>query len=117
MADLSPEHMQARTVLCQLVNYVRVDAIYTPTPIHPKFFIPLLLKFNALACFGGHTESLSQLEIGIGEYFGDILVEEKSRSILIPRIQGVHTGKLSCGYGIIVKYGALYFSYSSSIWT
>jgi cleavage stimulation factor subunit 3 len=43
MADLSPAHMQARTVLRQLVNHV--GAIYPPNS--PEIFLPSLPKFDA----------------------------------------------------------------------
>jgi hypothetical protein len=43
MADLSPAHMQARTVLRQLVNHV--GAIYPPNT--PEIFLPSLPRFDA----------------------------------------------------------------------
>ena len=43
MADLSPAHMQARTVLRQLVNHI--GAIYPPNS--PEIFLPSLPKFDA----------------------------------------------------------------------
>jgi cleavage stimulation factor subunit 3 len=42
MADLSPVHMQARTVLRQLVNHI--GTIYPPNT--PEIFLPSLPRFD-----------------------------------------------------------------------
>ena len=75
MADLSPAHMQARTVpSTTLVTY----------PLNsPEIFLPSLPKFEA--CFGLQMESSSQMGKG-----NPLEIEEKDWSTLITRIQGVY---------------------------
>ena len=82
MADLSPAHMQARTVLRQLVNHV--GAIYPPSS--PDIFLPSLPKFDASerALVGKWKAYLKW------EESNPLEIEEKDRSILITRIQGVY---------------------------
>ena len=82
MADLSPAHMQARTVLRQLVNHV--GAIYPPNS--PEIFLPSLPKFDASerALVGKWKAYLKW------EESNPLEIEEKDRSTLITRIQGVY---------------------------
>jgi cleavage stimulation factor subunit 3 len=79
MADLSPAHMQARTVHRQLVNYV--GAIHPP-----EIFLPSLPQFDASerALVGKWKTYLKW------EESNPLEIEEKDRSILITRIQGVY---------------------------
>jgi hypothetical protein len=83
MDDLSPAHMQARTVHRQLVNYA--GAIYPPNS--PKIFLHASLsQFDASerALVGKWKTYLKWEESNLLE------IEEKDRSILITRIQGVY---------------------------
>ena len=80
-AVLSPAHMQARTVLRQLVNHV--GAIYPP----PKSenFIPSLPKFDASErALVDKWKAYLKWEEG-----NPLEIEDKDRSTLITRIQGV----------------------------
>ncbi|KAF8164707.1 hypothetical protein B0H34DRAFT_793176 [Crassisporium funariophilum] len=84
MADLSPAHMQARTVLRQLVNHV--GAIY---PMHHDgggIYLPALPTFNAAerALVGKWKAYLKW------EESNPLEVEEKDRAVLVTRIQGVY---------------------------
>ena len=82
MADLSPAHMQARTVHRQLVNHV--GAIYPPNS--PEIFLPSLPKFDASErALVGKWKAYLKWEEG-----NPLEIEEKDRSILITRIQGVY---------------------------
>jgi cleavage stimulation factor subunit 3 len=82
MADLSPAHMQARTVLRQLVNHV--GAIYPPNST--EIFLPSLPKFDASErALVGKWKAYLKWEEG-----NPLEIEEKDRSILITRIQGVY---------------------------
>jgi cleavage stimulation factor subunit 3 len=82
MADLSPAHMQARTVLRQLINHV--GAIYPPDS--PEIFLPSLPKFDASerALVGKWKAYLKW------EESNPLEIEEKDRATLITRIQGVY---------------------------
>ena len=82
MADLSPAHMQARTVLRQLVNHV--GAIYPPNS--SEIYLPSLPKFDASErALVGKWKAYLKWEEG-----NPLEIEEKDRSILITRIQGVY---------------------------
>jgi cleavage stimulation factor subunit 3 len=82
MADLSPAHMQARTVHRQLVNHV--GAIYPPNS--PEIFLPSLPKFDASArALVGKWKAYLKWEES-----NPLEIEEKDRSILTTRIQGVY---------------------------
>ena len=82
MADLSPAHMQARTVLRQLVNHV--GAIYPPSS--SEIFLPSLPKFDASErALVGKWKAYLKWEEG-----NPLEIEEKDRSTLITRIQGVY---------------------------
>ena len=84
MADLSPAHMQARTVLRQLVNHVQVGAFYPPNS--PEIFLPSLPKFDASErALVGKWKAYLKWEEG-----NPLEIEEKDRSTLITRIQGVY---------------------------
>src|ERR1700679_3973073 len=77
MVGLSPAHLQARTVLRQLANHI--GAIYLPSS--PENFLPSKFDASERALVGKWKASngTNSLEI-----------EEKDRSILITRIQGVY---------------------------
>ena len=82
MADLSPAHMQACTVLHQLVNHV--GAIYPPNS--PKNFLQSLPKFDTSECaLVGKWKVYLKWEEG-----NPLEIEEKDWSILITSIQGVY---------------------------
>ena len=82
MADLSPAHMQARTVLRQLVNHV--GAIYPPNS--SEIYLPSLPKFDASErALVGKWKAYLKWEEG-----NPLEIEEKDRSTLITRIQGVY---------------------------
>ena len=84
MADLFPARMQAqaRTVLRQLVNHV--GAIYPPSS--SEIFLPSLPKFDASErALVGKWKAYLKWEEG-----NPLEIEEKDRSILITRIQGVY---------------------------
>lgn len=94
MADLSPAHMQARTVLRQLVNHV------TPLYAQPssssssssggggeqQLYLPALPRFDAAerALVGKWKAYLKW------EESNPLEVEEKDKATLITRIQGVY---------------------------
>jgi cleavage stimulation factor subunit 3 len=82
MVNLSQAHMQARTVLRQLVDHV--GGIYPPDS--PEIFLPSLPKFDASerALVGKWKAYLKWKESNPLE------IEEKDRSTLITRIQGVY---------------------------
>ena len=101
MADLSPAHMQARTVLRQLINHA--GAIYPPNS--PEIFLPSLPKFDASerALVGKWKAYLKW------EESNPLKIEEKDRATLITRIQGVYRKAVirmryytEIWYGIIV---------------
>jgi cleavage stimulation factor subunit 3 len=82
MADLSPAHMQARTVLHQLVNHV--GAIYPPNT--PEIFLPSLPRFDASErALVGKWKAYLKWEEG-----NPLEIEEKDRATLITRIKGVY---------------------------
>ncbi|KAF8954725.1 hypothetical protein BDZ97DRAFT_1942245 [Flammula alnicola] len=82
MADLSPAHMQARTVLRQLINHV--------TPLYAsnsqELFLPSLPKFDASerALVGKWKAYLKW------EESNPLEIEDKDKATLITRIQGVY---------------------------
>jgi cleavage stimulation factor subunit 3 len=82
MADLSPAHMQARTVLRQLVNHV--GAIYPPNT--PKIFLPSLPRSDTSerALVGKWKAYLKW------EESNPLEIEEKDRATLITHIRGVY---------------------------
>lgn len=89
MADLSPAHMQARTTLRQLTNHL--GSLYPPTPPvpaggRPDIFLPSVPTFNASerTLIGKWKAYLKW------EESNPLEIEEKDKSVLISRIQGVY---------------------------
>ncbi|PPR07843.1 hypothetical protein CVT24_002988 [Panaeolus cyanescens] len=82
MADLSPGHMQARTVLRQLTNHL--SALYTSSP--NELHLPVLPRFDASerALVGKWKAYLKW------EESNPLEIEEKDKATLITRIQGVY---------------------------
>ena len=96
MTDLSPAHMQARTVLRQLVNHV--GAIYPPNS--PEIFLPSLPKFDASErALVGKWKAYLKWEEG-----NPLEIEEKDRSTLITRIQ------------VVYRKAVIRLQYYSEIW-
>ncbi len=84
MADLSPAHMQARTVYRQLNNYV--STLYPPSTGRPELFLPSLPSFDpaersTVGKWKGYLkwEESNPLEI-----------EDKDKPLLILRVQTVY---------------------------
>lgn len=89
MADLSPAHMQARTTLRQLTNHLNALYPLTPPPsagARPEIFLPSLPTFNASerTLIGKWKAYLKW------EESNPLEIEEKDKSVLISRIQGVY---------------------------
>lgn len=88
MADLSPAHMQARTTLRQLTNHL--NTLYPPPPTsgnsRPEIFLPSLPLFNAAErTLVGKWKAYLRWEES-----NPLEIEEKDKSVLISRIQGVY---------------------------
>lgn len=83
MADLSPSHMQARTVLRQLSNHL--SSLYLPGP-PDEMILPSLPKFDA-----PDRASVGKWKIYLKWEEGNPLeVEEKEKATLINRVMGVY---------------------------
>ncbi len=83
MADLSPAHMQARTVLRQLSNHI--SSLYAPSP-QDEIYLPSLPKFDtAERLLVGRWKSYLKWEEG-----NPLEIEEKDKSTLIIRLMGVY---------------------------
>jgi cleavage stimulation factor subunit 3 len=88
MADLSPAHMQARTVLRQLQKHL--GPLFPPLPpsatSRPALFIPSLPTFNPpeRALVGSWKTYLKW------EESNPLEIEEKDKATLIARVQGVY---------------------------
>ncbi len=83
MADLSPAHMQARTVLRQLTNYL--SSLYPPSP-RDEMFLPPLPKFDATdRALVGKWKIYLKWEEG-----NPLEIEEKEKATLINRVMGVY---------------------------
>lgn len=82
MADLSPAHMQARTVLRQLVNHI--GPLYNSNP--NELYLPSLPKFDSSerALVGKWKAYLKW------EESNPLELEEKDKATLITRIQSVY---------------------------
>ncbi|KDR71055.1 hypothetical protein GALMADRAFT_254221 [Galerina marginata CBS 339.88] len=82
MADLSPAHMQARTVLRQLINHIA--SLYPPSS--PEIYLPSLPRFDASerALVGKWKAYLKW------EESNPLELDEKDKGTLITRIQGVY---------------------------
>jgi cleavage stimulation factor subunit 3 len=83
MADLSPAHMQARTVLRQLSNHL--ISLYLPNPQN-DMYLPSPPKFDAAErlLVGKWKSYLKWEEVNPLE------IEEKEKATLIGRIMGVY---------------------------
>jgi len=82
MADLSPAHMQARTVLRQLVNHI--NPLYPPNP--QDLYLPSLPTFDAAERgLVGKWKAYLKWEEN-----NPLEIEEKDKATLITRIQGVY---------------------------
>jgi len=83
MADLSPAHMQARTVLRQLSNHL--ISLYLPNPQN-DMYLPSPPKFDAVErlLVGKWKSYLKWEEVNPLE------IEEKEKATLIGRILGVY---------------------------
>ncbi|EDR13145.1 uncharacterized protein LACBIDRAFT_245406 [Laccaria bicolor S238N-H82] len=82
MADLSPAHMQARTVLRQLTNHL--NALYPPSS--NDIFLPPLPRFDASErTLVGKWKAYLKWEES-----NPLEIEEKEKATLITRIQGVY---------------------------
>ena len=82
MADLSPAHMQARTVLRQLTNHL--SALYPPSS--NDIFLPPLPRFDASErTLVGKWKAYLKWEES-----NPLEIEEKEKATLITRIQGVY---------------------------
>jgi len=83
MADLSPAHMQARTVLRQLSNHI--SSLYPPSP-QDEIYLPSLPKFDtAERLLVGKWKSYLKWEEG-----NPLEIEEKDKATLVTRIMGVY---------------------------
>jgi len=87
MADLSPSHMQARTVLRQLQKHL--GPLFPPLPqssSRPALFLPALPTFNPpeRALVGAWKTYLRW------EESNPLEIEEKDKATLTSRIQGVY---------------------------
>lgn len=89
MADLSPAHMQARTVLRQLQKHL--GPLFpplppSPSPNRPYLFLPSLPTFSPpeRALVGAWKAYLKW------EENNPLEIEEKDKALLIARIQGVY---------------------------
>ena len=88
MADLSPAHMQARTVLRQLQKHL--GPLLPPPPpsltARPTIFLPSLPTFNQpeRALVGAWKNYLKW------EESNPLEIEEKDKATLVTRIQGVY---------------------------
>ena len=88
MADLTPSYMQARTVLRQLQRHI--GPLFPPVPqsstSRPTLYLPALRTFNAAerALVGAWKNYLKW------EESNPLELEEKDRTTLIQRIQGVY---------------------------
>lgn len=89
MSDLSPAHMQARTTLRQLINQTAslYPAIPSPTvPGRPELVLPTLPTFNgAERALVGKWKAYLKWEES-----NPLEIEDKDKSVLISRIQGVY---------------------------
>jgi cleavage stimulation factor subunit 3 len=87
MADLSPAHMQARTVLRQLVNHV--TPLYAQTgggTGEQQLYLPALPRFDtAERALVGKWKAYLKWEES-----NPLEIEEKDKATLITRIQGVY---------------------------
>ena len=82
MADLSPAHMQARTVLRQLTNHL--SALYPPSS--NDIFLPPLPRFDASErTLVGKWKAYLKWEES-----NPLEIEKKEKATLITRIQGVY---------------------------
>jgi len=82
MADLSPGHMQARTVLRQLTSHLQ--GLYQPN--QPEPYLPSLPKFDAFERgLVGKWKAYLKWEEG-----NPLELEDKDRPTLIQRIQSVY---------------------------
>lgn len=83
MADLSPAHMQARTVYRQLTNHL--SSLYTVQP-HQDIYLPSLPKFDAVERqLVGKWKTYLKWEEG-----NPLEIEEKDKATLLARIMGVY---------------------------
>lgn len=108
MADLSPAHMQARTVLRQLVNHV------TPLYAQPaasggggeQLYLPALPRFDtAERALVGKWKAYLKWEES-----NPLEIEEKDKATLITRIQGVYRkAVIRMRYYTEIWYGLLRF--------
>jgi cleavage stimulation factor subunit 3 len=88
MADLSPAHMQARTVLRQLQKHL--GPLFPPAPStsssRPYLYLPSLPKFDAAdRALVGAWKTYLKWEEG-----NPLEIEEKDKATLVSRIQGVY---------------------------
>ena len=85
MADLSPSKVQAVTVLRGLQNHIRI--LFPPTPpVSPRIWLPTLPTFNQ-----GERALVGQWKTYLKYEEGNPLeIEEKDRTTLITRVQGVY---------------------------
>ena len=82
MADLSPAHMQAHTVLCQLTNHP--SAMYPP--LSNDIFLPPLPRFDA-----SKRTIVGKWKVYLKwEESNPLEIEEKEKATSITRIQGVY---------------------------
>jgi cleavage stimulation factor subunit 3 len=83
MADLSPSHMQARTVLRQLSNHL--SSLYPPSN-QDEIFLPSLPKFDATdRALVGKWKTYLKWEEG-----NPLEIEEKEKATFINRVMGVY---------------------------
>jgi len=108
MADLSPAHMQARTVLRQLVNHVGPLYANSNSSNSSEMFLPSLPKFDAAerALVGKWKVYLKW------EESNPLELEDSQKATLITRIQGVYRKAL-----IRMRYYTeIWFVFTSSSW-
>lgn len=83
MADLSPSHMQARTVLRQLSNHL--STLYPPNT-HHEICLPSLPKFDAAdRALVGKWKLYLKWEEG-----NPLEIDEREKATLIGRVMGVY---------------------------
>lgn len=83
MADLSPAHMQARTVLRQLANHL--STLFPPS-LRDEIFLPSIPKFDA-----AERASVGKWKIYLKWEEGNPLeIEERERATFINRVMGVY---------------------------
>ena len=99
IADLSPAHMQTRTVLVLSIHPIRQKSSCHPIPSSTHQSV--LWSANGKLILNGKKAILWRLKKKTGPH-----------SL---RVSKVYTGKPSSGCGIIVTYGTLYSSYSTQI--